>query len=387
MVTVLPDSVAVRRRCRSSWGGAAGLVPVTDGRLDRRQAGHAAGREVGPVPLDPLHVPVLEGVFLDAGVVRDRGAVDEGRGVVAVPLDEARGQPAVHERDGDLLLGLRLHEEVAVRVDAGGVAAGAVHATVGVVVHEDDDDLVVEDLVDRGVDAPRRHREVADDLHVGVDGLVLVAVDVRLVDAHLDVVAVGGEELLRLDGAGQHQGADGLPAVVAAHLLRGLHGVDDDSVDVAALRGLSEDLVRHAGRNAGRGGLSLELVQQGLDVRPRHQRQRGALAAGDRRLSGLRGADRPRFSVGRPEALRDRLPVPRPDQSLRRSGQDQDEQDDQKRRHQPAATRPRLWVSALVTPSVPLFRTDPCGAPGTHSAFLPTPCRRESDREGRGSSL
>ena len=134
---------------------AAALVPVADGGLDRGEAGHAAGGEVSPVLLDPLHVPVLVGVFLDAWVVRNGDAVDERRGVVAVSLDEGRGQPPVHERHGDLLLRLRLHEEVTVRVEAGGIAARAVHPAVGVVVHEDDDDLVVEDLVDRGIDTPR----------------------------------------------------------------------------------------------------------------------------------------------------------------------------------------------------------------------------------------
>ena len=103
--------------------------------------------------------------------------------------------------------------------------------------------------------------EVADDLHVGVHSLVLVAVDV-LVHGHLDVVAVGGQESLGADRVGQHQIADREPALVVAHLIRGLQGVDDHAVDVATLRRLAEHLIRHARRYPGGFGLGLELGQQ-----------------------------------------------------------------------------------------------------------------------------
>jgi hypothetical protein len=64
--------------------------------------------------------------------------------------------------------------------------------------HVEDQDDVVEDVVELRVEAVRRRGELLDELHVGLDALVLVPVDGALdVDGNLEVAAPPLEKSLR----------------------------------------------------------------------------------------------------------------------------------------------------------------------------------------------
>ena len=266
-------------------------------------------REVQLVLIESALVPVREDVVLEAGVVGLREAVDERRVHVAVHREHDGRQPHLLEADVGADLGLRLHEEVAVHVEAVRIRPGAEEPAVRVLARDDDHDRVVEDVVDDGVLAVGRRDQVAQHLEHRVGAFAFAAVDVGLdEDGHLDVGAEGHEQILGGARVGRHQGSDLRPAVVVALLLGCLERVDHDGQLLTPGVGQGIDLVGRAGRDAGGDALREDLVHGAVDGLVRDDRQRRALEAGDGRAR--RGRLAPVLAVGRAEAGGDRRAIP-----------------------------------------------------------------------------
>ncbi len=242
--------------------------------------------------------------------MRLREAVDQRRVDVAVHREHDRRQPLLLEADVGADLGLRLDEQVAVHVEAVRVRPRAQEPAVRVLARDDDHDRVIEDVVDHRVLAVRRRHQVAQHLHHRVGAFALAAVDVGLdEDRHLDVGAERLEQVLRGTRVRRHQRPDLRPAVVVALLLGRLEGVDHDGQLLAAGVGQGVDLIRRAGRDAGRDPFGEDLVHGAVDGLVRDDRQRWALEAGDGRARFRRLA--PLLAICRAKAGRDRRPVPR----------------------------------------------------------------------------
>lgn len=169
---------------------------------------------------------------------------------------------------------------------------------------------MVEEIVHDRIGAVGRRDEVADHLHHRVGALFLVAVDVGLdEDRDLDPLTPLIEQRLSLCGIGQHDRAELRPALVAELLLVRLEGVHDDAVQIAPAGGLADHLEGHPFGDAGRVGLVEELLERAPDRLVRDQCERLLLLVRDVR-AGCR-VRTPGLAVGRAEARRDRVTVPR----------------------------------------------------------------------------
>ena len=105
---------------------------------------------------------------------------------------------------------------------------------------------MVEDVIDIGVIAVGGRRELLDDLHRGIDALVLVPVDARLdEDRDLHVALEVRDELLRLSRVVQGIPAHRHPVIKIPLLLIRFERVDRDLVHVSSQRRLSRYLDGH----------------------------------------------------------------------------------------------------------------------------------------------